>query len=147
MRGVLRRACCLLLAQSNSARIAKTTRVLLFCQLLFGQFTPGAYGSVSRLYGYGSRLYGRIAGPPDLVARDRDFAALLVSDVRLAARLGPRNRKQQAAASPRREILFIVIPVANADLSAGVAIRHSSHAVCRGPPIRGYRTTTSLVSL
>src|SRR6476620_5013848 len=105
MRGVLRRACCLLLAQSNSARIAKTTRVLLFCQLLFGQFTPGAYGSVSRLYGYGSRLYGRIAGPPDLVARDCDFAALLVSDIRLAARLGPETASNRQRPSPRREIL------------------------------------------
>ena len=62
-----------------------------FCQAPLGQFTPGAYGSGSRTYGYGSRLYGRIAEPLDLVARDCDFTALFVSDIRLAAKLGPET--------------------------------------------------------
>lgn len=46
----------------------------------FGQFTPGAYGSGSRLYGYGSRLRAGIAEPLDLIARDCDFTVLVVSD-------------------------------------------------------------------
>ncbi|MFZ0065682.1 MAG: hypothetical protein WAK90_05895 [Pseudolabrys sp.] len=54
-----------------------------------GQFTPGAYGS-SRLYGYGSRLYGRIVETPDS-ARDFEFTACFVSDIRLAAKLGPET--------------------------------------------------------
>ena len=49
-------------------------------QAPLGQFTPGAYGSGSRLYGYGSRLCGRIAEPLDLIARDCDFTVLFVSD-------------------------------------------------------------------
>ena len=36
-------------------------------QAPFGQFTPGAYGSGSWLYGYGSRLCGRVTEPLDLV--------------------------------------------------------------------------------
>ena len=66
-------------------------------QSLLGQFTPGAYGSESRLYEYGSRLYGRIAEPPDFVARDCDFTALLVSDIRLAAKLGPETASNKPA--------------------------------------------------
>lgn len=69
-----------------------------FCQAPLGQFTPGAYGSGSRLYGYGSRLCGRITEPLDLVARDCDFTALFVSDIRLAAKLGPETASNNAAA-------------------------------------------------
>ena len=67
-----------------------------------GQFTPGAYGS-SRPYGYGSRLYLRIAEPEFAeplysAARDYNFAALFVSDTRLAAKLGPETASNNPTA-------------------------------------------------
>src|SRR6476619_2857704 len=71
----------------------KSTRGGVYCffQSLLGQFTPGAYGS-------GARLFGRIAGPPDFVARDCDFTALLVSDIRLAAKPGPETASNKPPA-------------------------------------------------
>src|SRR3954462_4739606 len=72
--------------------------VCCFCQLLLGQFTQRAYGSGSWLYGCGSRLYGRIAEPPDVVAGDCDFTAPLVWDIRLAAKAGPETTSNKPAA-------------------------------------------------
>jgi hypothetical protein len=65
------------------------------------------------------RLYGRIVEPLDFVARDCGFAALLVSDIRLAAKLGPETASNKPAAIATTCNLAIVIFVANADLSAG----------------------------
>jgi hypothetical protein len=87
----------------NHSSLAKrrliTRRRLLFCQKALGQFTPGAYGSGSRPYGDGSRLYGWIAEPLDFVSRDCDFKALLVSDDRLAAKLGPETASNKPTAN------------------------------------------------
>jgi len=60
-----------------------------------GQFTPGAYGS-SRLY----RLIGEpeLAELVDTAARDCDFTEFFVSDVRLAAVLGPEAASNNTAA-------------------------------------------------
>jgi hypothetical protein len=85
-------------------------------QAPLGQFTPGAYGS-------GSRLCGRIAEPLGLIARDCDFTVLFVSDfwsVRLAAKLGPETASNNPAEIATTWNLAIVIFVANADRSAGV---------------------------
>src|SRR5215204_3419885 len=80
----------------NHSSLAKlrliTRRRLLFCQKALGQFTPGAYGD-------GSRLYGWIAEPLDFVSRDCDFTALLVSDDRLAAKLGPETASNKPTAN------------------------------------------------
>ena len=58
-----------------------------------GQFTPRAYGSSRRLIG-GPEL----AEPLDSIARDCDFTEFFVSDVRLAATLGPEAASNNTAA-------------------------------------------------
>jgi hypothetical protein len=78
-----------------------------------------------RPYGYGSRPYRpigepKLAEPLDAAARDCDFTKFFVSDVRLAAMLGPETASNNPAAIATMRDLAIIILVANADLSAGV---------------------------
>ena len=80
-----------------------------------GQFTPGAYGS-SRPYGYGSRLYGRIVETPDAAARDCEFTACFVSDILLAAKLGPETASNNPKAIATTCNLAIVLLVVTANL-------------------------------
>jgi hypothetical protein len=60
-----------------------------------------------------------MAEPLGFVPRDCDCTAPVLSDIRLAAKLGPETASNKPAAIATTCNLAIVIFVANADLSAG----------------------------
>jgi hypothetical protein len=93
------------------------------------------------------RLYARIAEtefiePRGSAARDCDFTALLVSDIRLAAKLGAETANDNPTAIATTCNLGIVILVANANLSAGAFHRNGEKRAPYLQPLSSHLSVT-----